>query len=327
MSETDGLGREAAVANGHLPELPADDQAAGNGGGSAGGADAEESAAESWFRPARADGALSANGTDGTGYHGGAGSAAAQADWFLRTGRAGLQPDSMTESWDESRQAELRAATAGAPPWAGDAPAHGQDAPPPWESGPWPGPGEARPESPRSAGRALPSPAVADTGNWQSTTAVVAGLIPVVVPGLVLGLLGLRRARVTGTGRTASWLAIACSTIWAVVLVIWIASAGSTTAGACGGYQNGVSYAVSQVLHDLASGAPRSVVTADLRQAISQANTAAAGAQQVAGRNAMATLTASLQQVATEAAGSTSAGALHQQVASAEAAVVSACRA
>jgi hypothetical protein len=324
MSETDGPGGEAAVANGQLPEEPGDDQAAGSGTGSSRAADGGESGSESWFRPAPADGSLSANGADGAEYYG---SAAAQADWFLRTGRAGLLPDSMTESWEEGGHAELRAATAGAPPWAGDSSAPGPDAPPPWESGPWPGPGEARPESARSAARPEPSPAVADTGNWQSTAGVVSGLIPVVVPGLVLGVLGLRRARVTGTGRTASWLAIAFSAIWAVVLVIWIASAGSTAAGACGGYQNGVSYAVSQVLHDLDSGAPRSVVTADLHQAINLANTAAAGAQQVGGRNAMATLTADLQQVASEAVGSTSAGALHQQVASAEAAMVSACKA
>jgi hypothetical protein len=324
MSETDGPGGDAAVANGQLPEEPGGDQAAGSGAGSSRAADAGESGSESWFQPANAGGALSENGADGAEYYG---SAAAQADWFLRTGRAGLLPDSMTESWEEDGHAELRAATAGAPPWAGDSSAPGPDAPPPWESGPWPGPGEPRPESARPAARAEPSPAVADTGNWQSTAGVVAGLVPVVVPGLVLGVLGLRRARVTGTGRTASWLAIAFSAIWAVVLVIWIASAGSTAAGGCGSYQNGVSYAVSQVLHDLSSGAPRSVVTSDLHQAINLANTAAAGAQQVGGRNAMATLTADLQQVASEATGSTSAGALHQQVAAAEAVMVSACKA
>jgi len=224
----------------------------------------------------------------------------------------------------------VRAATAGAPPWAGDVPAPGQDAPPPWESGPWPGPGEARPATARPAtarpaARLAQSPAAADTGNWQSTAAFVS--VPLVVPGLVLGVVGLRRARVTGTGRTASWLAIAFSAIWAIVLGVWIASAGSTAGDACGSYQTGVSYAVSQVLHDLASGAPPSVVSADLDQAISQANAAAAGAQQVPGRNAMATLTASLEQAAAQAAGSASDAAVHQQVAVAEAAMVSACKA
>jgi len=310
MSETDGLGAEAAVTNGQLPESPADDDSA-----SPLAADAGESASDSWFTPAR-------NGTNG-----GAGYDGSQTDWFLRTGRAGLRPDSMTESWEDDGAAGVRAPTAGAPPWASDAPAPGQDAPPPWESGPWPGPGEARPTAARPAGRPAQSPAAADTGNWQSTAAMVSSLVPVVVPGLALGVLGLRRARVTGTGRTASWLAIAFSGIWAVVLGVWIATVGSTTPGACGSYQDGVSHAVSQVLHDLGSGAPRSVVTADLHQAISRANTAAAGAQQVPARNAMATLTASLEQAAAEASGRTSDAALHQQVAAAEAAMVSACKA
>jgi hypothetical protein len=314
MSETDGLGAEAAVTNGQAPERPDDEDPV-----SSPRAGASESAPESWFRPA-GNGANGAHVDDDEDW--------SQTDWFLRTGRAGLLPDSMTESWEDDGQIGLQAATAGAPPWAGDAAAAGPgpDAPPPWESGPWPGPGET-PERAQSAARPAPSPAAADTGNWQSTAAVIAGLIPVVVPGVVLGVLGLRRARVTGTGRTASWLAIAFSAIWAVILTVWIASAGSTASSACGSYQDGVSYAVSQVLHDLASGAPRSVVTSDLRQAISQANTAAAAAQQVPGRNAMATLTASLQQAAAETSGSTSDATLHQQVAAAEAAMVSACKA
>jgi hypothetical protein len=301
MSETDGPGADAAVTSGEGPE--------------------------SWFQPA-------GNGTNGlAGNHGADDEDWSQADWFLRTGRAGLLPDSMTESWeDDDGAAGARAATAGAPPWAADAPEPGQDAPPPWESGPWPGPGETRPASPEvmpkpTAPRPASSPAAADTGNWQSTAAVVSGLVPLVLPGLVLGVLGLRRARVTGTGRTASWLAIAFSAIWAVVLAVWIAGAGSTASSACGSYQNGVGLAVAQVLHDLGSSAPRGVVTADLRQAINQANAAAAGAQQVLGRNAMASLTASLQQVATEVSGRASDTTLHQQVATAEAAMVSACKA
>jgi hypothetical protein len=320
MSETDGPGADAAVTSGAGPGRPRDH----------GGRDGEEPGSESWFQPG--------NGANGVGGNDGADDEDwSQADWFLRTGRAGLQPDSMTESWEEDGAAGPRTATAGAPPWAADAPEPAQDAPPPWESGPWPGPGEARPTSPGVtpgpsgswpvSSSAVSSPAAADTGNWQSTAAVVSGLVPLVLPGLVLGVLGLRRARVTGTGRTASWLAIAFSAIWAVVLTVWIASAGSTASSACGNYQNGVSYAVAQVTHDLASSAPRGVVIADLHQAISQANAAAAGAQQVLGRNAMASLTASLQQVATEASGRTSDTTLRQQVATAEAAMVSACKA
>lgn len=270
------------------------------------------------------------------------------AEWFLRTGRAGLQPESMTESAPDSSRAAPRRATAGAPPWAGDQAGPIAEAAPPWESGPWPGPGEKAGSDPRAgagperqrgesqhgerpygatgqpAGPA--SPAAADTGNWQAWAAVVAGLLPAVVPGLALGLLGLRRARVTGTGRAGSWLAIACSAIWAVILVVWLASAGGTATSACGNYQNVVGYPVSQVLHDLAASAPAGVLDADLQKAISQANSAAASAQQVTARNAMATLTTSLQQVAGEQP-STSDAVMRRQVTAAAAAMTSACTA
>jgi hypothetical protein len=305
------------------PNIPGADAVIGNGQRTLGSGRDHEAVAEDaaspdpWFEPARsADGdgrAHAAEVSDDTG-------------WFLRTGRAGLRPDSMTETWEETGPAGDRPRPAGAPPWAGDRPGPDQGAPPPWESGPWPGPGEDRPDLPPAAGGpAALSPAAADTGNWQATAALGASVLPVVLPGLALGILGLRRSRVTGTGRTASWLAIALSVVWAVILTVWLATAGGTAAGACGRYQSAVSIQVSQVLHDLATGAPQPVLNSDLRQAITQANAAAAQAQQVAARDAMATLTASLQQV--EADGSASGAARHQQVAAAAAAMASACKA
>ena len=239
----------------------------------------------------------------------------------MRTGRACLLPDSITESREESRPGQERLETAGAPPWAGDRATAAADAPPPWESGPWPGPGS----EPRPAGTAPASPAAADTGNWQATAAAGVSILPLVLPGLALGAIGLRRSRVTGTGRAASWLAIGISLIWAVVLSVWLASSGGTTASACGGYENAVSIQVSQVLRDLASGAPQTVLTADLRQAITQANNAAAQAQQVTARDAMATLTARLQQVAAD--GSAAGSLRHQEVAAAAAEMARACKA
>jgi hypothetical protein len=307
------------------PNIPGADAVVANGQRTLGsGRDdvpvAEDSAApDPWFEPARsADGdrrGHAADGSDDTG-------------WFLPTGRAGLLPDSMTESWEEAEHAQDRPRPAGAPPWAGDRPDPERGAPPPWESGPWPGPGEDRPHRPAAGAPHSPaalSPAAADTGNWQATAALGASILPVVLPGLALGVLGLRRSRITGTGRTASWLAIALSVVWAVILTVWLATAGGTAAGACGSYQSAVSIQVSQVLHDLATGAPQSVLNSDLRQAITQANTAAAQAQQVTARNAMATLTAALQQV--EADGSASDAARHQRVAAAAAAMASACKA
>jgi hypothetical protein len=304
------------------PNIPGADAVVANGQRTL-GADQEEATADAlspdpWFEPAHsADSDSRAQ----------AGEASDDTGWFMRTGRAGLLPDSMTESWDESGDGQDRPQPAGAPPWACDQPGPEQTAPPPWESGPWPGPGEDRSHLPpgQAGGQAALSPAAADTGNWQATAALGASILPVVLPGLALGVVGLRRSRVTGTGRTASWLAIALSVVWAAILTVWLASAGGTAAGACGSYQSAVSIQVSQVLHDLATAAPQPVLTNDLRQAITQANTAAAQAQQVTARNAMATLTAALQQVAAD--GSASDAARHQQVAAAAAAMTSACKA
>jgi hypothetical protein len=308
MSEPGGPGSDAASANGQLPHGPGRDQDAP--------AEAEaEAAPDPWFAPVTSGDATARPGvevSDDTG-------------WFLRTGRAGLRPDSMTESWEESGPGPERLRTTSAPPWAGDQSAGATGAPPPWESGPWPGPGGEAPRPGGPGGTAPASPAAADTGNWQATAAAGASILPLVLPGLALGILGLRRARVTRTGRAASWLAIAISVAWAVVLIVWLASSGGTTASACGGYQSAVSIQVSQVLRDLSSNAPQNVLTADLRQAISQANNAAAQAQQVTARDAMATLTARLQQVAAD--GSAADSLRHQEVAAAAAELASACKA
>src|ERR1700722_14499881 len=128
-----------------------------------------------WFAPARqGDGGAEAN-------RGHAAEVSDDTGWFLRTGRAGLRPDSMTESISEGGLPAERPETSGAPPWAGDRTGPSAAAPPPGESGPWPGPGE---EAPRPGGQvrgAPASPAAADTGNWQATAAVGASVLPVVL--------------------------------------------------------------------------------------------------------------------------------------------------
>jgi hypothetical protein len=256
-----------------------------------------------------------------------------QTDWFIRTGRAGLRPDSVNESWEETGHVTPRPETSAAPPWAGDAAAAATAEPPPWESGPWPGPDEARPEwhaqqdGPWAGGPRRP--ASDDTGNWQALAAVITGVLPLVVPGVVLGVLGLRRARQAGTGWLTSWVGIGLSVIWAVILVVWVAGGGNSVPNPCGGDQNAVSTAVSRVLHDLSSRAPRSALTTNLRQAITQANSAAADAQQVSGRDAMSTLTGGLQQVLIEVTAGRSSysyAQMRQQVAADAVAMTSACK-
>jgi hypothetical protein len=254
-------------------------------------------------------------------------------EWFLRTGRAGLMPDSMSEIWDdEDTHVFARLDTAGAPPWAGDKQDEQVEEPPPWESGPWPGPGEERPASqPRSAGGQprLRSAGSDDTSNWQAMAALVAGIVPLVLPGAVLGVLGLRRARSTGTGRMPSWIGIALSAIWAVVLIVVLTSGGSSGPGCSTASQAAVSSAVSTVLRDLTNDAPASTVKADLGQAMNQANAAAAGAQQVSIRTPYVTLTTGLQRALATVQDSQSAStyaALSSQLSTDNAAITSACK-
>jgi hypothetical protein len=348
MSEPNGASPESGVALEHLTADvgPVQDRA--------------EASHESWFEPvSRAEGCEQGDsgqtssgpgarfGSEGNGLDGASGVAGAGAysgsggdesrpadEWFLPTGRAGLLPDSMTESWDEERHALAPQDTSGAPPWAGEQPDQDIEEPPPWESGPWPGPGEERPQPQRRSAGASESRAARlptdDTANWQAIAAVPAGIVPLLLPGAVLGVLGLRRARSTGTGRAASWTGIGLSLISAFVLIVVLASGGGQSGQGCTvASQAAVNNAMAPVLRDLAASAPTSVLTADLDRAISQANSAAAAAQQVSARDALATLTSGLQQVLAEATAShpASDAAIRTQLVAENAAVTSACKA
>jgi hypothetical protein len=238
-----------------------------------------------------------------------------QAEWFLRTGRAGLLPDSMTVALNDDNAAsthaehEVRTRAAGAPPWAGEtAPVAG--APPPWETGPWPGPGGVRspgsgaPGGGRDDAAALAADVSAsasgsggasgrDTANgdaaqgrWSGRTVVTAGLMPFVVPGLVLGILSLRQAAGRSV-RRASWLAIGASIAWAVIIILIVVGTSSGPAGSCAGYPAAVHQAYAKALADLTDHAPVSVQAADLDTAASRANASAAAAGQIGVRTAL----------------------------------------
>ena len=291
------------------------------------------------------------------------GSAEAQGEWFLRTGRAGLLPDSITVIWDDDGTSvpdgshDIRVEAAGAPPWAGEA-ADLVATPPPWETGPWPGPGgsaagsgagrrgadrdtagradsltgadsvtgsEAGAEGgagslggaesegadsdagiaarrhPRGriaaassgsgAGTAGRGGAAAASGvsPWSPRIVLVAGLVPLVIPGLVVGILGLRQTGAKSV-RTASWVAISASLVWAVVIALIVAGGSGGSAGACGGYPPAIHRAYDKAMGDLHDRAPASVLTADLGRAASLANASAAAAGQLGVRTALFTL-------------------------------------
>ncbi|HSR85497.1 MAG TPA: hypothetical protein VLM11_15085 [Streptosporangiaceae bacterium] len=243
---------------------------------------------------------------------------ARQAEWFLRTGRAGLHPDS-APSLDEASAKpaeddhEVRHTAAGAPPWAGETTAVSASTPPPWENGPWPGPhGLKSPgssdvgDNAQTGNRARDSAAtetdaasaVADNWDvngaaamgtpalWSARTVVTTGLIPLVVPGLVVGVLSLRQHGNQAV-RRASWLAIGASVAWALIIILIVVGVSGGAAASCGSYPAAVHQAYEKAMSDLRSNAPASVQAADLESSATLANASAASAGQIGVRTAL----------------------------------------
>jgi hypothetical protein len=285
----------------------------------------EPQLADPWFAPGAKDDPASADDASAEAASGEAASGEStsahatqqQAEWFLPTGRAGLLPDSMTVAWesdDAPAGQAVRVEAAGAPPWAGEKSDALASAPPPWETGPWPGPGSLRPPgvadrdvqadglagvaagngmrsavdgaSARGPGAPVGGASVGGQGRWSPRTVLTAGLIPLIVPGLVVGVLNLRQSSRPAV-RRASWLAIAASLTWAVIIVLVVVGTSGGSAPACGSYPAAVHQAYEKALADLTDHAPPSVQAADLGTAASRANASAAAAGQIGVRTAL----------------------------------------
>ena len=216
--------------------------------------DDEDDLADPWFAPghkvaaAEADAAWAADASE-------------QAEWFLPAGRAGLLPDSMTESWDDNGAVQAdragRADAAGAPPWGPDSASAAVGEPPPWETGPWPGPGEA------AARRPTVSPTA--PGTRQSAAG---DLEP-----------GRRRSRLIMAGAAVLVLVV-------VIVVIVMAVSGGSAVG-CATYPAPVRQAYALAMSDLSGNVPASGQAADLERAATMANASAAAAGQITARSAL----------------------------------------
>jgi hypothetical protein len=273
--------------------------------------------ADPWFAPALSTARQDVDGNpDADADDDGTAQSARQAEWFLRTGRAGLMPDSMTVDWDHDGDADppadrgARIEAAGAPPWAGERADGLASAPPPWETGPWPGPGGLRSAGPGPAGDAqagsfaqsstvsgratgnqvrpgaVGGVPIADQGRWSARTVLTAGLVPLVVPGLVVGILSLRQPSGPAV-RKASWLAIAASMVWAVVIILIVAGTSGGSAPGCGSYPAAVHQAYEKALADLENKTPAAVEAADLGAAANLANASAAATGQIGVRTGL----------------------------------------
>jgi len=217
-------------------------------------------------------------------------------------GRAGLLPDSMTVSSADAESGQSRreqSAAAGAPPWAAEPARPVAGVPPPWENGPWPGPGGTLPEPPATAQTERPRQSAAreerPTGPWTPRTVLVTGLLPLVVPGLVVGLLRLRSSRSGEPARRAALLAITASLAWAVIIVVAVVASSGGSVGGCS-YPTAVHQAYASVMADFRDGAPAATQESDLAVAAGRANSAAAAAGQISVRTALFALAGDLQQ-------------------------------
>jgi hypothetical protein len=117
-----------------------------------------------------------------------------------------------------------------------------------------------------------------------------------VVPGVVLGILGLRRAAITGTGRLQSWLGIALSLVWAAgVIILALPGAGPAADPGCVQYRASGSAAVARVTSALPPHAAPARLRASLGPAANAVNDATASAQNIEVRNTLAALGSDLQ--------------------------------
>jgi hypothetical protein len=228
---------------------------------------AEETAADPWFTPGPKSAAVSSSaGEDAAA----AGDDAAAAGWFLPAGRAGLLPDSMTVSWEDGAAAPPDLAApqeaGGTPPWGAESDDSAAGAPPPWENGPWPGPGESA-----VAAEAGPSPSRPQVLPTEGTAA------------------WLRRGRV----RVALAAATGAVGIIVIIAVILIVTSGGS---GCGTYPLTVRQAYASAMSDLRSQAPAPVQATAFGLAASRANAAAAATGQLAMRSALFSMATDLDQ-------------------------------
>jgi hypothetical protein len=114
-----------------------------------------------------------------------------------------------------------------------------------------------------------------------------------VVPGLVVGLLGLRGSRSGEASRRASLLAVAASLAWAVVIVVLIVASTGGSSGGCT-YPAAVHQAYAKAMADIRGGGAPATQAADAGLAASQANSAAAAAGDFHVRSALSTLAVDL---------------------------------
>jgi hypothetical protein len=158
-----------------------------------------------------------------------------------------------------------------------------------------PQPEEGAPASAQLAGR----------HNWLATAALGCGILGgtlITIPaGLVLGVLGLRRARQArqagrpGGGRVRCWLAIALTLAWAGAAGYLLPHLIRAADPGCEAYKDNALTSYNRVVADVNNGADRALLARDLTAAVRQSGRAARDSQNPVAARSLTALSSGLQ--------------------------------
>jgi hypothetical protein len=158
-------------------------------------------------------------------------------------------------------------------------------------------------EGPAGEAQAAAAPA-GRRGNWLATAALVCGIlggILVTIPaGLILGMLGLRRAGPTGRGRVRCWLAIALTLAWASAVGYLLPHLIRAADPGCVVYKNTALTSYNRVVADVNNGADSGVLTRDLAAAVRQTSEAARDSNDPAAARSLTALSSGLRTMLTD---------------------------
>ena len=146
---------------------------------------------------------------------------------------------------------------------------------------------------------------MASRRNWLATAALICGILGgllITIPaGLVLGALGLRRARQAwaagrpGTGRLRCWLAIALSLAWAGAAGYLLPHLIRAADPGCEAYKDNALTSYNRVVADVNNGADRAVLARDLTVAVRQTSRAGRASQDPVAARSLTALSSGLQ--------------------------------
>ncbi len=147
-------------------------------------------------------------------------------------------------------------------------------------------------------------PAAPGSRNLLAASALAAGLagisVVTIVPAIVLGLLGLRRAASTGRGALRCWFGMGAALAWAALAVYLAPHLMRAADPGCTLYKGPGLTAYGKVIADFNSAGPRTGLTPDLAAATSTFRAAAARSADPAAARALTGLAAGLQTVASD---------------------------